>query len=71
MVLAAARDFDIDLGKSFVIGDRWRDIEAGRRAGCRTVLVDYGYAEPHPTGMDFATNSLLLAVDWILKAAGH
>jgi len=69
MLLAAARDLNISLNRSFVVGDRWRDIEAGRRAGCRTVLIDYGYAEPHPSGMDFTTHALSSAVDWILKFA--
>ena len=69
MLLAAARDLNISLNQSFVVGDRWRDIEAGRRAGCRTVLIDYGYAETHPSGMDFTTDGLSSAVDWILKFA--
>jgi histidinol phosphatase-like enzyme len=33
-----------------MIGDRWKDIEAGREAGCRTLLIDYGYTEPAGTG---------------------
>lgn len=65
MLLAAARDFGIDLARSFMVGDRWRDIEAGRRAGCRTIFVDYGYEEPRPEGFDFATDSLLGAAEWI------
>jgi len=69
MLLAAARDFNIDLTRSFVVGDRWRDIEAGRRAGCRTVLIDCGYDEPRPSGMDFVASSLSSAVEWILKSA--
>ncbi len=39
MLLAAASDLGIDLGASWMIGDSPRDVEAGRRAGCRTVLV--------------------------------
>ena len=39
MLLAAAEDWHVDLSSSFMVGDRWRDIEAGRRAGCRTVFV--------------------------------
>ena len=36
-----------DIARSFIVGDRWRDIEAGRRAGCRAaILIDYGYEEP-------------------------
>jgi D-glycero-D-manno-heptose 1,7-bisphosphate phosphatase len=69
MLLAAAQDWSIDLSRSLIVGDRWRDIEAGRRAGCRTVLIDHGYAELRPSGMDFATQSLSSAVDWILKSS--
>jgi D-glycero-D-manno-heptose 1,7-bisphosphate phosphatase len=42
MLLQAARDFDLDLGCSFIVGDKADDIEAGRRAGCRTLLVRTG-----------------------------
>lgn len=66
MLLSAARDWDIDLTRSFLVGDRWRDIEAGRRAGCRTILIDHHYSEPRPLNMDFCTSSLPLAVDWLL-----
>lgn len=67
MLLAAARDFGIDLARSFMVGDRWRDIEAGRRAGCRTVFIDYHYDEPRPLGADFVTDSLLGAAEWICR----
>jgi D-glycero-D-manno-heptose 1,7-bisphosphate phosphatase len=70
MLVAAAREWGIDLGSSFMVGDRWRDVEAGRRAGCRTVFIDYGYDEPRPETMDFETDSLPSAVEWILRAAG-
>jgi D-glycero-D-manno-heptose 1,7-bisphosphate phosphatase len=39
MLLAAARDLDLDLGRCWMVGDRGRDIEAGQRAGCRTVRI--------------------------------
>lgn len=45
MILQAAKEFDIDLKKSWVIGDRSKDIEAGIAAGCKTIFVDYGYKE--------------------------
>ena len=45
MLLDAARRFGVDLGASVMIGDRWRDVEAGRRAGTRTMLVGDGYGE--------------------------
>ena len=50
LLLQAATDLGIDLTRSVIVGDRWRDVEAGRAAGVRTVFVDHGYAEalPHP-----------------------
>jgi len=67
MLLAAARDGDIDLARSFMVGDRWRDIEAGRAAGCRTVLVGPGYEERRAEGYDAAVASLAEASAWILS----
>lgn len=49
MILAAARDHAIDLAQSFVIGDRWRDIEMGIAAGTRAVLVETGYGRTEAT----------------------
>jgi D-glycero-D-manno-heptose 1,7-bisphosphate phosphatase len=68
MVLEGAERHGVALGASFLIGDRWKDVEAGRRAGCRTVLLDCGYAEAGPPGVvaDFTTPDLGAAVDWIL-----
>jgi len=56
------------LERSIVVGDRWRDIEAGRRAGCRAaVFVDYEYDDPTPVDADMCVRSLAEAADWILK----
>jgi D-glycero-D-manno-heptose 1,7-bisphosphate phosphatase len=63
----SAREWDIDLSASFMIGDRWKDIEAGRRAGCQTILVQSGYDERKPEGYDGEVESLAAAVDWILR----
>lgn len=57
-LLAAASEHDIDLKRSYMIGDRWRDIEAGQRAGCKTVFIDYGYSEKQPEQMDYRVPSL-------------
>jgi D-glycero-D-manno-heptose 1,7-bisphosphate phosphatase len=65
LLRAAARD-DIALGASFMIGDRWRDIEAGRRAGCRTILLGEGYGESFKSQPDAAASTFGKAVDWIL-----
>jgi D-glycero-D-manno-heptose 1,7-bisphosphate phosphatase len=45
MILAAARDHDIDVSQSIVIGDRWRDIEMGLAAGTQAMLVETGYGK--------------------------
>jgi len=45
MLLKAKKKYKINLKKSFMIGDRWRDIGAGNRAGCRTIFVDRNYSE--------------------------
>lgn len=44
MLLDATRDLDLDLGRSWMIGDRWVDIAAGRAAGVPTVLIDRTYS---------------------------
>jgi D-glycero-D-manno-heptose 1,7-bisphosphate phosphatase len=65
-LLAAASEHDIDLGRSFMVGDRWRDVEAGQRAGCKTVFIDYGYAEKQPESCDYKVQSLQEAATIIL-----
>ena len=64
---AAARG--LDLQRSFMVGDRWRDVEAGRAAGCRTVFIDRHYAERQPERPDARVESLAAAADWILTHA--
>ena len=66
MLLEAARDWSIDLVRSFIVGDRWRDISAGKAAGCRTIFVDCGYAEELVDRPDFVVTSLSEAVKIIL-----
>lgn len=57
-----------DMAASVLVGDRWRDIEAGRAAGCGvTILVDCGYDEHSPCTPDVRVNSLAAAVDWLLS----
>jgi D-glycero-D-manno-heptose 1,7-bisphosphate phosphatase len=65
-LLAAAREHHIDLGRSFMVGDRWSDIEAGKRAGCKTVFIDYAYAENQPELCDYKVQSLQEAATIIL-----
>src|SRR5712672_2770789 len=66
LLLEAARDWDIDLAASVMVGDRWRDVESGKRAGCKTVFIDHGYSERRPDSPDLTVASLPEAVSWIL-----
>ena len=65
-LLEAAQEHDIDLSKSFMVGDRWRDVEAGASAGCKTFFINYRYAEQKPDAPDFIVSSLLEAKKIIL-----
>jgi transaldolase len=68
LIVEAARQHGVDLTASFMVGDRWRDVEAGRRAGCRTVFIDYDYEERRPMPpADVNVRSLSEAVEWILS----
>jgi D-glycero-D-manno-heptose 1,7-bisphosphate phosphatase len=67
MLLEAAQRADIDLRESFVIGDRWRDIDAGRAAGCFAILIDRAYS--NCASADASVADLTTAVDMILARA--
>lgn len=66
MLLRAAERDNIALAESFMIGDRARDVEAGRRAGCRTILIGNGYGEKLQSQPDVIVATLAEAADWIL-----
>jgi D-glycero-D-manno-heptose 1,7-bisphosphate phosphatase len=66
LLLQAAHELSLDLASSFMVGDRWRDVEAGRRAGCRTFYVDQGYAGSVPACSDFRVESLSEAAGMVL-----
>ena len=66
MITATAAEQHIDLGRSVMVGDRWRDIEAGRAAGIPTVHIDHGYDERPPERPDLVVADLAEAVPWIL-----
>ncbi|MFQ5764268.1 MAG: D-glycero-alpha-D-manno-heptose-1,7-bisphosphate 7-phosphatase [Rhodospirillales bacterium] len=67
MLLDAAEDHGIDLGRSFMVGDRWRDVGAGNAAGCRTIFIDHGYRDRAPENPDHVVRSLKEAADLILE----
>lgn len=66
MLFDAAREWNIDLDASVMVGDRWRDIDAGKAAGCRTILIENGYDERAAEGFDAEVPSLLAASRMIL-----
>jgi D-glycero-D-manno-heptose 1,7-bisphosphate phosphatase len=67
LLLSAAKQWNIDLARSYMVGDRWKDVEAGRRAGCATVLVDWGYSAAVPVVADSTVRDLAEAAEWILS----
>ena len=69
LILQAAQEKGIDVAASFMVGDRWKDVEAGTRAGCRTVLIDNHYSEPQRSKPTYTVNSFTEAVEAILMNA--
>jgi D-glycero-D-manno-heptose 1,7-bisphosphate phosphatase len=73
MILTASREHSLDVSKSFVIGDRWRDIEMGLAAGTKAVLVETGYGRTESSRRPATirevpvTATLIDAVSWILR----
>ncbi|MCX6956654.1 MAG: HAD hydrolase-like protein, partial [Verrucomicrobia bacterium] len=67
MLLDAAVSLGLDLGRSWMIGDRWRDIDCGKRAGVRTVFIDFGYAEELRAAPDFTVGSFAAAAEVVLR----
>ena len=67
MVLEAAAEYAIDLPNSWLVGDKCADIECGRRAGTRTILVSTGYGGARKCAPDFHANGAVEAADIIQK----
>jgi len=71
MLFATASDYGLDLSKSFLVGDRWRDIEAGQRAGCDCFFIDYHYRERRPVEPFESVHSLEEAAEIILSGTSE
>ena len=67
MLFQAAEEYGVCLQKSFLIGDRWKDIEAGKTAGCKTIFLDYNYDEVLRSQPDFTATSTRKASEWIVS----
>jgi D-glycero-D-manno-heptose 1,7-bisphosphate phosphatase len=70
MLLRAARELGIDLARSWMVGDRWRDVDCGHAAGCKTIFIDRGYAEELRQKPDFRAKNLAEAAEIILAQQG-
>jgi D-glycero-D-manno-heptose 1,7-bisphosphate phosphatase len=68
MLIEAARELQIDLTQSYMVGDRAIDVEAGEAAGCRTVFIDLDYRERRPEAPTFTVRSVSEAADCILNS---
>jgi len=66
MVVAAKKKWNIDTDHSFIIGDRWRDIETGKNAGIKTILIDYEYDEKY-VKPDYSSDSFMDATRIIIS----
>ena len=58
MLKEASKKYQINLHKSFVIGDRWKDIEAGKKVNCQTIFIDRKYNEKLKSAPDFTIQNL-------------
>jgi D-glycero-D-manno-heptose 1,7-bisphosphate phosphatase len=67
LLFEASEEMDINLKESFMVGDRWSDIVAGRSAGCFTIFINRGYAEPLREPPDATVASLADAAKLILS----
>lgn len=67
MLLRAAANLQIDLGRSFLVGDRWRDVNCAHAAGCRAVFIDHGYREVLREKPEFIVGNFSEAVGVILE----
>lgn len=67
LIFAAAAEHGIDLPRSYMVGDRWRDVAAGRSAGCFTIFIDYSYQQDGPNFPNVVAKSLSEAAMIILS----
>jgi len=63
LINLAIKEFDVDVNRSFLVGDRWKDIETGQSVGCRSYFIDYEYNEPKPNPPYEPCKSLFEAVN--------
>jgi D-glycero-D-manno-heptose 1,7-bisphosphate phosphatase len=67
LLMEAASAYNIDLNRSFMVGDRWSDVVAGQAAGCETFLIDLPYSKAERCSPDHRVRDLGEAVEIILR----
>jgi D-glycero-D-manno-heptose 1,7-bisphosphate phosphatase len=65
MIIGIKQKYKLDLTKSFVVGDRWRDIDAGYKANCKTILIDNNYKEKINKKPDFTVKKFKQILKYI------
>jgi len=71
LILNSARELGIEVSLSYLVGDRWRDIEAGQSVGCKCFFIDNEYEEEQPSPPFFRVKSLLAAAKTIMRDIGE
>jgi D-glycero-D-manno-heptose 1,7-bisphosphate phosphatase len=71
MLRRAAQALGVALEQSWMVGDRWRDVDCGRAAGCRTIFINRGYAEELRQKPDFSAGNLAEAADIIIREINY
>ena len=69
LIIEASKKYNIETKKSYLIGDRYKDIRAGINSGCKTIFINYNYNETKPKEVDFIARSTNEAIIWIIKAS--
>jgi D-glycero-D-manno-heptose 1,7-bisphosphate phosphatase len=69
MVLDAAAELDLDLSRSWMIGDRWRDVGCGKNAGVKTIFIDFDYSFEQASEPDYRVKTFPEAVAIVLGTA--
>jgi D-glycero-D-manno-heptose 1,7-bisphosphate phosphatase len=67
LLIEAARLYNIDLARSFMVGDRWSDIVAGKTAACTTLLIDLPYSKAEKCSPDFRVHDVAEAAEIIVR----
>ena len=67
MIIKASEKWNIDLKKSFFVGDRWKDMQAGKIMGCNNIFIDYAYNETQPKSYNYKFKTIGLMIKKIKK----